>query len=176
MKQEELVMKTGNTFKKAAALLAAMGLTLALLVHTAGAQGSGMGSGEGEGKSRKSSEQVSYATQSATSYAAQMAARKASYRKFDLVDIVDEPMQLERWMVDKRYFVDRKGAAQVTEKSGTEKGEESSNMNSKEISELLIPLSDEPLKLEAWMTDGCNFPCDRKKQDILHELVGFAGK
>jgi len=169
-------MKTVNMLKKAAVTLAAMGLTLALLVHPADAQGTGKGSGEGVEKNRKSTEQVSYATQSASSYAAEIEARKASYRKFDLVDLVDEPMQLERWMVDKRYFVDRWGNEKVTEEASPAEGENNCRLSSEAIMALLVPVADEPLKLEAWMTDDCSFPCKGKKPDNGHEHLGIAVK
>lgn len=168
-------MKTGNNFKKVAASLAVLCLTLLLLSLPAEAQGLGKSSADGDVKSKKAVQEAPLATQSAKSYAAEIAARKYTYAKFDMVDISESPMRLESWMVDKRYFVYRKSTDAVTLAEKNSKPQASGETN-EAMALLLVTVADEPLKLEAWMTDQANFPCERKLIEPGPETAGYAKK
>jgi hypothetical protein len=168
-------MKTGNKVKRAAALLAVLGLTLIMMSHPAEAQDSGKSSNGGEGKSRRQVQDNTFSSQSAKSYAAEIEARKYSYARFEMVDITEAPMQLESWMVDRRYFIIRR-SAETAEVKASESGKTEGLVITDAVSLLLVPIADEPLKLETWMTDTANFPCERKNKELYTEVSRLAGK
>ncbi len=158
-KQEIKVMKTKNRFQKAAAVLAAMGLTLVLLTHPAEAQGFGKASDDNGTKTRKSSETV--ATQSAASYAAELAARKYTYVNLEVIDGSDPELLFENWMFDSRNFVPVQINKTTVDSNANQEAEVSESLVNK-MSELLIVETEEPMKLESWMKDDKCFRCETK--------------
>ena len=168
-------MKTGNNVKKVTALLAVFSLVLLLTANPAKAQGLGKTAADGDGKSKRAVQESPIATQSARSYAAEIAARKYTYAKFDMVDISESPMRLESWMVDKRYFVYRRPVDPVAKAEQTTEPKVSQEVNDA-IALLLVPAEDEPLRLEAWMTDQGNFPCEKKILAPHPETGSYAKK
>jgi hypothetical protein len=161
-KQEIKVMKTKNRFQKAAAVLAALGLTLVLLTHPAEAQGFGKASDDNGTKTRKSAESVN--TISAARYAAELAARKYTYVNLEVIDGTDPELQFENWMFDSRNFVPARVGETATETSETQKANTNDSLATA-MEALLIVDTEKPLKLESWMMDEKCFRCETKNNN-----------
>lgn len=152
-------MKTRNRFQKVAATLAALGLTLVLLTHPAEAQGFGKASDDNGAKTRKSSETV--ATQSAASYAAELAARKYTYVNLEVIDGSDPVLNFGNWMFDSRNFVPVRVGKTEAEDTEAQKAYTNDSLVTA-MEALLIVEPEEPLKLESWMMDEKCFRCETK--------------
>ncbi len=149
--RRKLAMKTRNILKQTVATLSALGLTIVLFTSQAGAQSFDRSSVNNGTAGNASGEII---TISAASYAAAVEARRRSYTRFELVTEAETPLKLERWMVDRRYF--------VTLAPGNPEGETTavvSDSLKNAMEALLVSENEEPMKLEAWMMDHECFPC-----------------
>ena len=149
-------MKTGNIFKQTFATLAALGLTFVLFTSQAVAQRFERSAGYIAETTKNATGGI--ITQSAVSYAAEIEARRSSYTRFELVTDAEIPMRLERWMVDKRYFV----TLAPPDLTGETAIIPSDNLKNA-LEDLLVGEDEKPMKLEAWMTDNECFPCKGRK-------------
>jgi len=145
-------MKTRNILKQAAATMAALGLTFVLFTSQAGAQRFDRSADNNGGTSENTSDGI--ISQSAASYAAAIEARRSSFTSFELVPDAEVPLRLERWMVDKRYFVTL-APINLTGETGIVVSDSLKNS----LEALLVSEKEEPMKLEAWMMDNECFPC-----------------
>jgi hypothetical protein len=153
-KQEEIVMKTRNNVQKVIVAFAAA-IMLVFTTLTANAQQSGNSANGKNDKAAATFEPVNMV--SAASYAESIKARRSSSAKFDLEPLPDPELRLEPWMVNRNYFI---GARD--ESTAMTKKPEVSDSTLAVIATLLVPETETPLKLEAWMTDKACFPCDMK--------------
>jgi hypothetical protein len=152
LNRRKIVMKTRNILKQAAATLAALGLTIVLFTSQAGAQRFDRFADYNGGTSGNASDGI--ITQSAVSYAAEIEARRSSITRFELVTDAEAPLRLERWMVDKRYFVTL-APINLTGETGIVVSDSLKDS----LEALLFSEKEEPMKLEAWMMDNECFPC-----------------
>jgi hypothetical protein len=154
----KIVMKTRNILKQAIATMAALGLTFVLFTSQAGAQRFDR-SADNNGTTGNASGGL--ITVSAASYAAAIEARRSSFTRFELVTDAETPLKLERWMVDKRYFVtlaplNMSGETAIVVSDSLKIAMEA----------LLVSENEEPMRLEAWMTDNDCFPCKRTRDAV----------
>jgi hypothetical protein len=164
----KIVMKTRNILKQAIATMAALGLTFVLFTSQAGAQRFDR-SADDNGTSGNASGGL--ITVSAASYAAAIEARRSSFTRFELVTDAETPLKLERWMVDKRYFV----TLAPMNMSG-ETGIVVSDSLKNSLEALLVSEKEEPMKLEAWMMDNECFPCKGRSHAVDLFTVNLPGK
>ncbi len=154
-------MKTNNIVKKSVATLAVLGFTFVLFIYQADAQMADKFADSNRGTTGNTSGEI--IMQSAASYAANLETRRSWFTRFELLTEIETPMRLERWMVDKRYFVTLVPRSLTCEAAAVV-----SNHLENSLESMLVTEKEEPMKLEAWMTDYDCFPCkERRHEDEL---------